>query len=58
MTIQPDTLFAQAGLKSEGSVPWGRQIPEKRPGVYVIASRQPAGPIAPLDIDKVRKWRN
>lgn len=29
-------VFAAAGIESEGCVPWGTELPERAPGVYVI----------------------
>ncbi len=32
-------LFAAVGLVPIGRVPWKTPIPEKRPNVYIVASR-------------------
>lgn len=35
--VSPEDTFLLAGLQACGGTPWGTQVSERRPGVYVIA---------------------
>ncbi len=62
MPIAPTALFAQVGLKIEGSARWGERVPCTSPGVYAISLcgdprdngclRATSG----ISVDLVRAW--
>jgi transcription elongation factor GreA len=48
-------LFRTVGLMADGPLPWGRPIPERGPGVFVIELPAPR-PTAPIELTRVGKW--
>lgn len=48
-------LFRTVGLMADGPVVWGRPVPAKGPGVYVIELPAPLLH-APLEINRIGKW--
>ena len=49
------SLLRDVGLLADGPLPWGRQIPERGPGVYVIELAAPLV-TAPIELTRVGKW--
>jgi transcription elongation factor GreA len=50
----PD-LLREVGLMPDGPVPWGRPVPARRTGVFVV--ELPAAlPSAPIELTRVGKW--
>ena len=49
------TLLRDAGLVVDGPLPWGRPIPARSPGVFVIELPAPR-PTAPIEVTRVGKW--
>ncbi len=48
-------LFRAVGLMADGPVVWGRPVPAKGPGVYVVELPAPLLH-APLEINRIGKW--
>src|SRR4051812_24347208 len=48
-------LLRSTGLMADGPVRWGRVVPAKGPGVYLVELADPL-PNAPIDLSKVGKW--
>nr|MBA2718417.1 hypothetical protein [Chloroflexota bacterium] len=48
-------LFRAVGLMADGPVVWGRPVPAKGPGVFVIELPAPLNH-APLEINRIGKW--
>ena len=48
-------LFRTVGLMADGPVVWGRPVPAKGPGVYVVELPAPLHH-APLEINRIGKW--
>ena len=49
------SLLRDVGLLADGPLPWGRQIPARGPGVYVIELAAPLV-TAPIELTRVGKW--
>jgi transcription elongation factor GreA len=49
------TLLREVGLLADGPVPWGRPVPARGPGVFVIELPAPL-PRAPLELSRIGKW--
>jgi transcription elongation factor GreA len=49
------TLFRSVGLMPDGPLPWGRQVPERGPGVFVVELPAPLSS-APIELTRVGKW--
>ncbi len=49
------TLFRSVGLMSDGPLPWGRPVPERGPGVFVVEFPAPLSS-APIELTRVGKW--
>ena len=50
----PDLLRA-VGLLADGPLPWGRPVPGRSPGVFVVELPAPL-PTAPIELTRVGKW--
>ncbi len=48
-------LLREVGLLPDGPLPWGRPIPGRSPGVFVVELPEPA-PTAPIELTRVGKW--
>ena len=48
-------LLAAVGLLPDGPLPWGRPVPARGPGVYVVELPGPL-PSAPIELTRVGKW--
>jgi transcription elongation factor GreA len=48
-------LFRTVGLMADGPVVWGRPVPAKGPGVYIVELPAPLHH-APLEINRIGKW--
>jgi transcription elongation factor GreA len=48
-------LLRDVGLLADGPVRWGRPVPGRGPGIYVVELATPL-PTAPLELTKVGKW--
>ena len=48
-------LLAGVGLLADGPVVWGRPVPARRPGVYIVELPAPL-PRAPIELTRVGKW--
>ena len=49
------TLLRDAGLLADGPAPWGRPIPAKGPGVFLVELAAPRA-TAPIEVTRVGKW--
>jgi transcription elongation factor GreA len=48
-------LLREVGLMADGPVPWGRAVPARRPGVFLVELPAPlASP--PIELTRVGKW--
>jgi transcription elongation factor GreA len=50
----PD-LLREVGLMPDGPVPWGRPVPARRTGVFIVELPAPL-PSAPIELTRVGKW--
>jgi transcription elongation factor GreA len=48
-------LLREVGLLVDGPLPWGRPVPERGPGVFVIEMAAPR-PTPPIELSLVGKW--
>ena len=48
-------LLRAVGLLADGPLPWGRPVPARGPGVFVIELPDPL-PRAPIELTRVGKW--
>ena len=48
-------LLREVGLMPDGPVVWGRQVPARAPGVFVVELGEPL-PRAPIELTRVGKW--
>ena len=53
--ISAPQLLRGAGLLADGPVLWGRAVPSRRPGVFVVELPGPL-PSAPIDPTRVARW--
>ncbi|MEX1171997.1 MAG: transcription elongation factor GreA [Chloroflexota bacterium] len=49
------TLLRDVGLLADGPLPWGRPVPARVPGVFIIELPRPL-PTAPIEVTRVGKW--
>ncbi len=49
------TLLRQVGLLADGPLPWGRAVPARGPGIYIVELPAPVV-TAPLELTRVGKW--
>jgi len=48
-------LLREVGLLPDGPLPWGRPVPGRSPGVFVVELPEPL-PTAPIELTRVGKW--
>ena len=48
-------LLREVGLLPDGPVPWGRPVPARKSGVFVVELPSPL-PTAPIELTRVGKW--
>ena len=48
-------LLREVGLMPDGPVPWGRPVPARRAGVFVVELPAPLA-TAPIELTRVGKW--
>lgn len=48
-------LLREVGLLADGPLPWGRPIPGRTPGVFLVELPAPL-PTAPIELTRVGKW--
>jgi transcription elongation factor GreA len=48
-------LLREVGLLPDGPLPWGRPVPGRSPGVFVVELPE-AVPTAPIELTRVGKW--
>ena len=48
-------LLREVGLLADGPVVWGRPVPAKTAGVFVIELSEPR-PVAPIELTRIGKW--
>ena len=48
-------LLRAVGLLPDGPLPWGRPVPGRSPGVFVVELPEPL-PTAPIELTRVGKW--
>jgi len=48
-------LLREVGLLPDGPLPWGRPLPVRSPGVFVVELAAPL-PTAPIELTRVGKW--
>jgi transcription elongation factor GreA len=53
--IDAPALLREVGLLADGPLPWGRPVPARGPGVFVVELSAPIGS-APLELTRVGKW--
>ena len=49
------SLLRDAGLLADGPIPWGRPVPARSGGVFVVELGAPL-PTAPIELTRVGKW--
>ena len=53
--VNASTLFGDVGLLPDGPVVWGRPVPARAAGVFVVELTAPL-PRAPIELTRVGKW--
>lgn len=53
--ISAAVLLRDVGLLADGPLPWGRRVPARAPGVFLVELPGPL-PTAPLEISRIGKW--
>ena len=53
--ISAAALLREVGLLADGPLPWGRPVPERGPGVFVVELPAPLA-TAPIELTVVGKW--
>jgi transcription elongation factor GreA len=53
--VNASTLLGEVGLLPDGPVVWGRPVPARSAGVFVIELTEPL-PRAPIELTRVGKW--
>ena len=53
--MNASTLLGKVGLLPDGPVVWGRPVPARSPGVFVVELAAPL-PRAPIELTRVGKW--
>jgi transcription elongation factor GreA len=53
--ISAPELIRTAGLLADGPVVWGRPVPARRGGIFVVELAEPR-PTAPLELTRIGKW--
>jgi len=53
--ISAAVLLRDVGLLADGPLPWGRRVPARGPGVFVVELPKPL-PTAPLELTRIGKW--
>jgi transcription elongation factor GreA len=48
-------LLREVGLLADGPLPWGRPVPGRSPGVFVVELPAPL-PTAPIELTRIGKW--
>jgi transcription elongation factor GreA len=48
-------LLREVGLLADGPLPWGRPVPGRSPGVFLVELPAPQ-PTAPIELTRVGKW--
>ena len=48
-------LLREVGLLPDGPLPWGRPVPGRTPGVFLVELPEPL-PAAPIELTRVGKW--
>ncbi len=53
--IPAATLFRDVGLLADGPLPWGRPVPARAPGVFIVELPAPRA-TAPIELTRIGKW--
>ena len=53
--LSAPSLLRAVGLLPDGPLPWGRPVPGRSPGVFVVELPAPL-PTAPIELTRVGKW--
>jgi transcription elongation factor GreA len=53
--LSAPALLRAVGLLADGPLPWGRPVPGRSPGVFVVELPAPL-PAAPIELTRVGKW--
>ncbi|MEA2577907.1 MAG: hypothetical protein QOD78_1495, partial [Chloroflexota bacterium] len=53
--LSAPALLREVGLLADGPLPWGRPVPVRSPGVFLIELAAPL-PAAPIELTRVGKW--
>jgi len=53
--LSAPALLREVGLLADGPLPWGRPVPVRSPGVFLIELPAPL-PAAPIELTRVGKW--
>jgi transcription elongation factor GreA len=53
--LSAPALLREVGLLADGPLPWGRPVPGRSPGVFVVELPGPL-PAAPIELTRVGKW--
>ena len=53
--LSAPALLREVGLLADGPLPWGRPVPGRSPGVFVV-ELPTAVPSAPIELTRVGKW--
>jgi len=55
LPLAAPALLREVGLLPDGPLPWGRPLPVRSPGVFVVELPAPL-PTAPIELTRVGKW--
>ncbi|MGK2852123.1 MAG: hypothetical protein ACSLFN_14615, partial [Candidatus Limnocylindrales bacterium] len=53
--ISASLLLREVGLMADGPLPWGRPVPARGPGVFIVEAAA-ARATAPIELTRVGKW--
>ena len=53
--LSAPALLREVGLLADGPLPWGRPVPGRAPGVFIVELPTPL-PTAPIELTRVGKW--
>ena len=53
--LSAPALLREVGLLADGPLPWGRPVPGRSPGVFLVELPAPL-PAAPIELTRVGKW--
>jgi transcription elongation factor GreA len=55
VALSAPALLREVGLLADGPLPWGRPVPGRSPGVFLVELPAPL-PTAPIELTRIGKW--